>query len=520
VASATVLIIGGLWYVSDLQLAKKRADQDTMLATLKAAADADAQGKKDAEHQLAEERKTSNAERGFSLERLEASHLMADRLFAWAMEKGNRNLPPLDGREVRLNQLERQLLDFLEKSGKEPALDGERARAHLQLAEISLAAGNTPVAGKRLGDALAEWRAAPMDATLKMRIATDWLLLALLRQSGGDPDAGASFVAARKALEAVPPAEVSADRLQQLVAVLDFHEAQLLASRGDDRQALDQLMRATETLNHLADLRPDMAILRSELADCYLSSATVLEGMGSLGDAREVRSLASVELVKLLKDQPADFPLRLNLAGCYSAMAESAVLSGDIAGAESLSQAALQLLDRLVTERPDNAEAVSRKASQLGLRAGIQRDRGLAAEALKGYDEGIRMLDALHASAPDNALVSYRLALLWWQKGRMLGMGGERDKEIVLIDDAREQLAALESHPSPGGPAPEQLRTSLAYLLGDLGHSLQLAGRKNDSRTAFNDAVTLWEKLLESRPKSEEYSEGLAWCRQRVGDLK
>jgi hypothetical protein len=30
----------------------------------------------------------------------------------------------------------------------------------------------------------------------------------------------------------------------------------------------------------------------------------------------------------------------------------------------------------------------------------------------------------------------------------------------------------------------------------------------------------MWESLLASRPKSEEYSEALAWCRQRLGDLK
>jgi hypothetical protein len=32
--------------------------------------------------------------------------------------------------------------------------------------------------------------------------------------------------------------------------------------------------------------------------------------------------------------------------------------------------------------------------------------------------------------------------------------------------------------------------------------------------------VVLWESLLKSRPQSEEYSEGLAWCRQRLEDLK
>ena len=242
--------------------------------------------------------------------------------------------------------------------------------------------------------------------------------------------------------------------------------------------------------------------------------------MGSIGDAREVRALASVELVKLLKEKPADFALRLDLAGCYAAMAESAILSGDITGAEGISKEAMKLLDRLVVEQPENSEAVSRKASQLALRAGILRDRGQAADAIKDYDEGIRMLEGIHASPPGDALVSYRLALLWWQKGRMLGMSGQRDNEITLIRKARDLLGQLQANPSITGPQPQQLQNSGAYLLGDLGHALQLANRKDEAVQAFSDAVGLWEKLAAARPQSEEYTEGLAWCRQRLADLK
>lgn len=519
-ATATAVVLGGLWQLAGSQFIKERRQRTNDSQVLASARDAAVSAKATAEAQLAEAQQALAYERELSLARLEASRLIGDRLFAWAMEKGNRRLPPLDGRELRLKRLERYFQDFLTRTADIPALADERARVRLQLSEISLAAGDAPAASTRLGEALQAWAALPMDAELKFRLATNSLLLALLRQSTADPEAGASFVAARKALGAVPQTEVDADRLNQLLAILDFHEAKLLAARGNDAKALEQLMRATQTLNRLADQRPDAAILRSELAACYLSSATILEGMGSLGDAREVRSLASVELVKLLKDKPGDFPLRLNLAGCYAAMAESAVLAGDIAGAEMLSGEAMKLLDRLVVEQPDNAEAVSRKASQLGLRAGIQRDRGFAAEAMKDYNEGIRMLEGIRASAPGNAIVSYRLALLWWQKGRMLGMAGQRGEEIALIRRARDLLGLLEAGRASTGPRPEQLQSSGAYLLGDLGHALQLANQKPEAVRAFTDAVALWGNLLKSRPRSEEYNESLAWCRQRLEDLK
>jgi hypothetical protein len=519
-SAASAVILAGLWQLSRTQLINEQRAREGDVAMLKTSGDAALVAKTEAEAKLAEAQHALSYERDLAFTRLEASRLVGDRLFVWAMEKGNRQLPPLDGRELRLRRLERYFEDFLTRTSEVSELADERARVRLQLSEISIASGDAATASKRLGEALDAWANLPMDAELKFRIATNTLLLALLRQSNADPDAEQSFVAARKALGDVPQADVDADRLNQLLAVLDFHEAKLLAAKGDKAKALEQLMRATQTLNRIADQRPDVAILRSELAACYLSSATILEGMGSLGDARELRALASVELVKLLKDKPGDFALRLDLAGCYSAMAESALLSGDIAGAEGISKEAMKLLDRLVVEQPDNVEAVSRKASQLGLRAGIQRDRGLAAEAMKDYDEGSRMLEAIRASSPENATASYRLALLWWQKGRMLGMSGQRDNEIVYILKARDLLGRLEADPTSDGPRPEQLQGSGAYLLGDLGHALQLANRKDEATQAFTDAVSLWQNLVTSRPQSEEYTEGLAWCRQRLDDLK
>ncbi len=519
-ATAAALVLGGLWHLSRTQLDQEKQVHGAEISRLRATADQAMAQQKSAQEELAKARHDLSYERDLAVARLEASRMVGDRLFAWAMEKGNRNLPPLDGRELRLKRLERYFVDFLTRSADIVALADERARARLELAEISIAAGDSENASKRLAVALEAWKNLPMDAELKFRVATDWLLLALLRQSGNHAETGAAFVAARKALEEVPQTEVDTDRLNQLLAILDFNEAKLFAATGDNATALAQLMRATQMLNRLADQRPDAAILRSELASCYLSSATILEGIGSLGDAREVRAQASVELVKLLKDKPGDFALRLDLAGCYAAMAESAVLSGDITGAEAISTEAMKLLDRLVVEQPDNAEAVSRKASQLGLRAGIQRDRGESAEAMQGYDAGIRLLEDLRASAPGNALVTYRLALLWWQKGRMVGIAGNREEEISLIGKAKDLLNGLEATPSANGLRPDQLQGSGAYVLGDLGHALQLANRKSEAIQAFTDAVALWQSLVASRPHSEEYTEGLAWSRQRLADLE
>ena len=459
-------------------------------------------------------------ERDLGRARLEASREIGDQLFAWAMEKGHRRLPPLDGRELRLKRLERYYVDFLERTSGMPELADEMARARLQLAEISLAMGDEKTSTTRLDEVLQAFSDKPMDEHMRMRIATNHLLLAILKQAHAAEDVEGAFARARKSLEEVPRTGVDETRLDQMLAVLDFHEARFLSAAGKDSEALLQLMRATQMLNRLADSQPDSAVLRSELAACYLSSATILEGIGNAGDAREVRSMAMEVLRKMLEQSPDDVEIKLALAGCMGAMAEACVLSGDITGAESLSREAMTHLESVLQSQPDNTDAVGRRAALLSIRAGILRDRGFSQEAMEDYEEGIRALERLKASARGRALVSYRLALLQWQKGRMLGMDGKRDKEIELLGNARALLAGIEEGKDMEELRMEQIQRSTVYLLGDLGHAWQMDGDKGKALQVFREALELWDFLSRLQPHNEEYSEGVVWCRQRVHELE
>jgi len=524
---ATACLIGGaclvlcaLWQLAANQRdAQKKAWVDDT-ADLRSTTENAVAAKAAAEKAAGEAKRALDYEHNIGIARLEASRLIGDRLFSWAMEKGHRKLPPLDGRMERLKSLEKYFEDFLVRIGQVPELADERARIKLQLAEISIAAGDSEKAIIRLKEVLEVWKDNPADEEMRFRMATSRLLLALLLKSNNDPRMEGAFKAARKALGEVRKEEVDSDRLQQLMAILDFHEANVISARGDTAKALNQLMSATQSLNRLAEERPDAAVLRSVLATCYLSSATILEGMGNLGDARETQMLAAQEILKMLKDNPKDPGLRLDLAGCYGLMAESALFSGDTAEAETRSTEAIRILEELLREQPDLVEAGCRLASQIGLKAGLMRDKGEADAALKSFDEALRILEGLYASHPDNTLAGYRLALLLWQKGKMVGMNGKREEEVELIRRAHGMMTRLEADRNPGGPPMEKIQRSSGYLLGDLGHALQLADKKEEAIGAFTESASFWERLLESRPKSEEYQESLAWCRQRIKELQ
>ena len=443
---------------------------------------------------------------------------MNDRLFTWAMEQGNRSLPPLDGRELRLARLEDYFRRFIERTGGVDALEDERARASLKLAEIALAQSDPAKAAPLLAEAVEKIGVEERTIDLELRLATDRLMLALLWQERGGPEAEAALAEARQALEALPVGELDGDRVMQLLSILDVRQARELARGGDDANALELLHRATRNLNVLADGRPEAAVLRSELVSCYLSSATILDGMGELGDARTARMLGAEELLRLIEESPEDLNLKIELAGCYGAIAESAVLAGDVGNAEAYSKAAVTLLTDVLPQRPDSAVARSRLAAQRGLMAGILRDKGKQEEALELYDEGLRLLEGLTVGEKSDPVARYRFALLLWEKGRMLGFSGERAQELEHEERAARMLEDL-LETSYGAGRSEQIRRSLGYVLGDLGHAAQLAGNAARSREAFSEAVKVWEALSEDRPGSEEYEEALAWNRQRLEDV-
>lgn len=519
VMAGTALVLSLLWKVKTTELESEERGRQSDVARLEAARKLADTGKQEAVATLESERKTLQYEKDLWLARLEASRATGDHLFAWAMEKGHRKLPPLDGRDQRLNRLERYFQDFITRTAELEPLKEERARARLQLAEVSLARGEPKVAAQRLEEAMANAADLPAGPDLDLRLATNRLLLALLLQDRNDPGTAAAFESARKALEAVPQADADADRVQQLLAVLDFHESRVLAAGSRDNEALERLHHATQTLARLSAQRPDATVLRSELARCFLDSATILDGIGEMGSAREVRAQASEELLELLKKEPGNLELRLELAGCYGGMAEAALLSGDITSADSMSKAAVKLLEELMRQQPDRAEVRSMLAGQHGLMAGILRDRGEADAARKCVEEGILLVEQIAVGESADPVAKYRLALLLWQKGRMSGADGQREGEITLETRAADMLRKLLEADEYGLVRAEQIRRSLGYVLGDLGHAAQLAGKPELAQAAFGEAVAVWTQLNRERPQNEEYEEGLAWSQQRLKEL-
>jgi tetratricopeptide (TPR) repeat protein len=504
-----------LWHEANTKYEREVAERQADVAGLSARLDEAEFGRREArEAETAAEEALSAGESTW-LARLEASRSIGDRLFEWLVRQGRGEVPPLDEREARIGHLEDYYRGFLERTAGIGELANVRARARLQLAELALVKGEPDQAAERLEAALESAGDLEAGPGLDLRLATDRLVLALLFQERADPATGAAFETARRAIGELPRSQLDGDRVDYLAATLDLNESRLRERDGRESEALEMLHRATETLNRLTDHRPDSAILRSELAGCYLSSAGILDSIGELGDARSLREMAAEILRELVKERPESVKFRLELAGCYGGIAEKAMLAGDIDKAEEMSRAATNILTEILPRRPDSVVARSRLAAQRGLLAGIARDRGEAEKAMELYDEGLRLLEDLIVGPEADPLARYRGALLMWERAKMIGFDGDREAEIGQHERAAGLLEDLLDTPYGAGRS-EQIRRALGYVLGDLGHAAQLADRPERSRTAFERAAEVWGDLNRERPENEEYAEALAWNLQRL----
>jgi tetratricopeptide (TPR) repeat protein len=60
----------------------------------------------------------------------------------------------------------------------------------------------------------------------------------------------------------------------------------------------------------------------------------------------------------------------------------------------------------------------------------------------------------------------------------------------------------------------------LAQLYGILGHISESAGKKPEAKTAFQKALTIWERIVPASPNDESVVTALNWSKERLAKLK
>ncbi|MBT8044069.1 MAG: hypothetical protein KJO79_03880, partial [Verrucomicrobiae bacterium] len=449
-------------------------------------------------------------------QQLTALGVANDHLLEWMMRTENTDLPELKKADPGRNIMARELRQFLKLTEGENQLQPIRARIFMQLAELEIHGKNPVLADKLLDQAASAWAQAQIkEPSYPSRMAR--ARLACLLQSLDQKDANftnALLPKARNDIQAITSGD--ANETRRINAVMQIIDGTMIQDK-DPAKALEHFQLALKDLDGVHQAIPEHVAVRSDLARFALHSAALAESLDLIDDAAKLRSKAANHLRWLLEKNPKLTLAKVKLAEIEIMAAESDLRAGNDTQGTAKLTAAEKLLSGLSTDDTSPGGAAMQVATAKGLRSVLMRDRGRTTDAAKNLDEAIRLTERIVAAHPEASEPLYRLAVFHWQRGSLSGDAGDTSGELTQGYKAAELMQRLLK--LGAGKRDTELRRSLAYLYGDLGHTAYAKGKKSDAITAFKSASTMWQSLITRNGKKEEYAEGLKWSLTRYREV-
>jgi hypothetical protein len=252
----------------------------------------------------------------------------------------------------------------------------------------------------------------------------------------------------------------------------------------------------------------------------YLSAAGIAEEERSYENAAKLRGEAAAAFASLAEKQVNSTPeTQYQIASAIAAQALSLWRQGDSFGAEKLAREGMTRLTALQRKMPGDARVAIDLAAQQGIVATTLRDEGKSIEARRLLMEGITVIEKGIVDYPDNWSARYLLASLKWQLSGLVGQQGDGDERNRLGMEAHDELKALLKNPIMKRPRPSEVRKSLAYLCGDLGHASELRSKRDEAVGHLKECKRLWQELKRDEGNELEIKEGYEWVVNRLAEM-
>ena len=435
----------------------------------------------------------------------------SEHLFQWLLEKGVKGYPVLEGRKERLSLLAKKIQEQLGGMDARPELKSQAATLRLRYAEILLAKGDVELGEAALQSAL-EIEGLPRAGKARAK-----LRLLLLKSARDEKNIDDDIASASATIRSAWPEE-GKERIRAETA-LDLVRARNAEANDDGKSALAFYLKCLKGYRELTKLSPENQALAMTLGRTYLAAAATAEGAGATEDVAKLRGEAAKEFLKLIaKQEKPDPDLEYQIASATAARAVALWQEGQSFEAEKLAKEGVKKLSSLLAKMPGDPGVIFDLSSQNGILATFLRDEGKPAEAGKLLEASISSLQSVVTKEPEDWNARYLIASLKWQHAGILGQQGKKDEELKLGADAHDELTALlksgAKRPSPG-----TVRRSLAYLCGDLGHSADLAGKKDLAIGYLREAQECWKLLKADEGDQLEFREGHQWAVDRLKEL-
>lgn len=448
-----------------------------------------------------------------------------DHLLAWMMRDHSADLPELKKSGTARDTMVRELHHFLKLTEGDNQFQPIRARITMQLAELEVHGKNPSAADNLLDRAITAWeqtglkedhdKSPSFSYPFSYRVAR--ARLACLLQSLDNNDINLSeriLPKARKEINLITGAEPSElRRINAAMQIIDGYRVQT----ENPVKALEHFQLALKDLEGVHMALPDHVVVRSDLARYALHSASLAENLNRIDDAARLRHQAATQLRWLLKKNPELSLAKIRLAEIEIMAAESDMRAGNDAAGTAKLTTAEKLLKGLSTNDTTPDGAAMQVATAKGLRSVLLRDRGRTTDAAKNLDEAIKLAERIVAASPNEQEPLYRLAVFHWQRAGLAGDTGDTTGELNQGTQAANLMQQLLK--KGAGKRATELRRSLAYLYGDLGHTAYTKGKKSDAIGFFKNASEMWQNLIDKNGKRDEYTEGLKWSRSRYHEI-
>ena len=434
------------------------------------------------------------------------------KLFDWLLEEGVDGLPVLEARITRLEFLIKEVSKQLEFVSGSPELAPQARVLKLRRAELGLAMGDLAKGEAWLKEAIGDPK-LPSDLAAKAKLR--YLLLASkLKPSSLKEDLSEIEVEILSHYGGGGSAEI------RVKAALSLVKARVAESNGDNSAALAGYHESLRSFQDLEKLHPANTNIGFMIGRSYLSAAVIAEEERASGNAAKLRGEAAAAFASLAEKKANSTPeTQYKIASAIASQALSLWQQGDSFGAEKLAREGVTRLIALQRKMPGDARIAIDLAAQQGIIATTLRDEGKSIEARRLLVEGITLIKNGVTQYTDNFSARYLLASLKWQLSGILGQQGDVNEENRLVMEAHDELRALLENPTMERPRPSEVRKSLAYLCGDLGHASELGRKREEAIGHFQECKRLWQELKRDEGNQLEVEEGYQWAVNRLAEM-
>lgn len=288
-------------------------------------------------------------------------------------------------------------------------------------------------------------------------------------------------------------------------------------AEADKAQARAFFLEACTLFEGLRQKQKDNLELTLESAECHQYAAALHEALDDSERREEFMGRAMTMLREGLKNQPKKSEVRRRLAGLIVADFDANNYNmGEVAERKAVIQEAVDLLEGLVRESPDDLEL----KGELGYALPWLAFAGDGSDDMKlaraAHLRNIEIWNQLAANLPDNREVMVR------QAGAHSGLAGlERDegnfdRSIKLHLEAHSIRAELAAR----NPEDVDLQYSMVSDLHVIGVVAMLADDAKQTRQYFHEALAGYEKLAAAYPGATDAEEHLVLVQRLLGDVE